>query len=384
MAPPLDAIAQSIVETMPLGLVAFDDQLRVTLVNEAAAFLVQPGDVLSDALAARVVESKYQDWRSELRRALDAAMPLRFSHVTHRDRDGEERILVLTCGPLRRADAGPAQGGYLLIEDATAGISMEKRLAVSERMAALGKMAARVAHELNNPLDGILRYLGLARRVIEQGQPDNALRYLEQSREGVLRMVGIVTDLLKFSRSPHTSYEDTNIGTIVEEAVKVMSDAAAQARVAFVCSYEDRMPSVRGGGNLFQVFCNLIKNAIDAMPDGGTLTIGSRIAGPHAIIVFEDTGVGLPEDVERIFEPFYTTKPHGKGTGLGLPICRDIVEKYHGRLTAERREPSGARFVVQIPLESCGRVGDGPNARGGNIRNDTGARDTNARGSPAA
>jgi len=244
-------------------------------------------------------------------------------------------------------------GGLLVVEDVTASLSMEKRLAVSERMAALGKLAARVAHELNNPLDGILRYLGLARRVIEQNEPARATQYLEQSRAGLLRMVQIVTDLLEFSRSAHGSAEKTSINAMVEEAVKATSDKAAQSGVSVVCSLEDRLPVVRSGENLFQVFYNLIKNAIDAMPDGGTLTVTTSMTDHDVLIRFEDTGTGLPPEIDRIFEPFFTTKAPGKGTGLGLAICRDIVEKYKGRLTAENREQGGARFTVRIPLESC-------------------------------
>jgi len=219
-------------------------------------------------------------------------------------------------------------------------------------------------------LDGILRYLGLAQRVIERNEADKARHYLEESRAGMLRMAQIITDLLEFSRNAHASYEDTGLNTIVEEAVRVLSDQAARVGVSIVCAFDGKLPVVRGGGNLFQVFCNIIKNAIDAMPSGGTLTIGSALTGREAVICFEDTGTGLPEPTERVFEPFFTTKAPGKGTGLGLAICRDIVEKYHGRLTAENREQGGARFTVRIPLESCvpPRRAPGSSARTGSTQ----------------
>ena len=110
---------------------------------------------------------------------------------------------------------------------------------------------------------------------------------------------------------------------------------------------------MRVGSNLFQVFCNLIKNAVDAMPDGGTLTITTAAWSTGEVVVsFEDTGMGLPENAEQIFEPFFTTKPSGQGTGLGLAICKDIIEKYNGRILAENRPEGGARFTVVVPVES--------------------------------
>jgi len=124
--------------------------------------------------------------------------------------------------------------------------------------------------------------------------------------------------------------------------------------------------------NLFQVFCNLVKNAIDAMPTGGTLTVITEIVGSEVVIRFEDTGVGLPAEIERIFEPFFTTKGPGKGTGLGLAICRDIVEKYNGRITAARRPAGGSVFTIRIPLESCARVRRPGESDAASISQDTG------------
>ena len=110
------------------------------------------------------------------------------------------------------------------------------------------------------------------------------------------------------------------------------------------------------GTNLFQVFCNLIKNACDAMPDAGTLAVTTRLVDNQAVIRFEDTGVGLPEEIDRIFEPFFTTKDPGKGTGLGLAICKDIIEKYGGKIVPQRRADRGSVFTVRLPLQACGRL----------------------------
>jgi two-component system, NtrC family, sensor kinase len=222
-------------------------------------------------------------------------------------------------------------------------------------MAALGRLAARVAHELNNPLDGILRYVNLAMRVNLSGGGDPRVGdYLEKARGGLLRMAQITTALLEFSRSSHAPPEQATLNTIVNDAIAAMAGRAADAGVTVDCRLNgDDLPVARGS-NIFQVFCNLIKNAIDAMPTGGTLTVTTSMEAGDVVIAFEDTGIGLPEDADRIFEPFFTTKEPGRGTGLGLAVCKEIIERYGGSIVAQRRQPAGTAFVVRIPEKNCG------------------------------
>ena len=264
-------------------------------------------------------------------------------------------LLNLVCAPLTGSDGRAVLGGVLAAEDITNRASLERRLAVSERLAAVGKLAARVAHELNNPLDGILRYINLAIRLLgpEAGVENKVVGYLEESRQGLMRMAQIISELLEFSRSSSAHFDEININSTVEEAVRTMQDKADRSGVVVTTVLrQERMPILRGG-MLFQVCCNLIKNAVDAMPDGGRLTITAGVVDREVILRFEDTGIGLPDSVDRIFQPFFTTKKPGEGTGLGLAICKDYVERLHGRITAERGEPCGAVFTIYIPLASC-------------------------------
>ncbi len=130
-----------------------------------------------------------------------------------------------------------------------------------------------------------------------------------------------------------------------------MAQKAEASNVEILRDYASGLPQIRSG-NLFQVFCNLTKNALDAMQDGGELKISTRLAANDMITAeFRDTGPGLPkENTEAIFEPFFTTKDKGKGTGLGLAICRDIVESYNGRITAENISEGGSIFTVYLPV----------------------------------
>jgi signal transduction histidine kinase len=164
-------------------------------------------------------------------------------------------------------------------------------------------------------------------------------------------MVQIVSELLEFSRSTYTPSEYTGIEQIIEDAIKTMGSKAETLNIRILRNYTSGIPQIRSG-NLFQVFCNLTKNALDAMPDGGELRISTRLTADNTIVAeFGDTGTGLPpENTEAIFEPFFTTKDKGKGTGLGLAICRDIIESYHGRITAENTPDGGSIFTVYLPV----------------------------------
>jgi signal transduction histidine kinase len=231
--------------------------------------------------------------------------------------------------------------------------NMKRQLADMERLATIGKLASKVAHELNSPLDGILRYINLAIRALEKENLEKPKEYLAQCRQGLMRMVQIVSELLEFSRSTYAlSEEPVKIEQVIDDAINAIETDMEISNIRILRAYNSQMPQVRNG-NLFQVFCNLLRNAIDAMPDGGELNVTTRLEKDDTIAVeFHDSGTGfVPEDAEAIFEPFYTTKARGKGTGLGLAICRDIIERYNGRITAQNSPEGGSIFTVYIPTE---------------------------------
>ncbi|MCG3178342.1 MAG: Adaptive-response sensory-kinase SasA [Phycisphaerae bacterium] len=350
----LGLITESILHNLPVGLVIFDRKCEVRAVNKLSSQLLNPGSRLDEMLSTGTPERSTEDWREQLVSCMTGGEAARVEDMVYLHLGTEEqRIYRFSCSPMSGSQ-GPGQFGVMVIEDVTTQTTMEKRLAVSERMAAVGKLAARVAHELNNPLDGILRYINLAGRAMDKGAGRERVdHYLDQARTGLMRMVQIISELLEFSRTTHAAAEDAAISQLIEDAIRAMDQKAMEQRVTIVSVYDDSLPAVRSG-NLFQVFCNLIKNAVDAMPDGGTITVTAGIEESHVVIRFEDTGVGLPDgDNEKIFEPFFTTKAPGQGTGLGLAICRDIVEKYGGRIEAGNRPEGGACFTISLPLSSC-------------------------------
>jgi signal transduction histidine kinase len=340
-------------ESLTSSLIVFDRGMNILLQNNAAKALLPPASNVAEVLSSLSIEGAYVDWPAELRSIIQSHQPRHFDAIVPTEKDRSETYLHIVISPLRNQPTGEAIGGLLLADDVSSRISMERRLAVSERMAAVGKLAARVAHELNNPLDGILRYTNLAIRRLESVDDPKIADYLEHARTGIVRMGQIVGALLEFSRSTPSTFEQATIKKIIEDALTAMDGRARDANVTIVCNYHRAdLPVVRGS-SIFQVCCNLIKNAIDAMPDGGTLTIITDVVGPDVVIIFEDTGIGLPEDEAKIFEPFFTTKERGQGTGLGLAVCRELIQRYAGSITAARREPRGSSFTVKIPTRNC-------------------------------
>lgn len=220
-----------------------------------------------------------------------------------------------------------------------------RRLETSEKLAAIGQLAAGVAHEINNPLDGIMRFVNLT---LERIEDDEARGNLTDAQAGLSRIGGIVKDLLSFARCIGSDAEPQALDALIGEAVKPFEAAMRDRSIEF----ETR---IAGGdapipGAVLHVVSNLAKNAIDALDSGGHLSIDATVDGAHASIDVVDDGSGIPADaLAHIFEPFYTTKRLGHGTGLGLSLCQQIVEKAGGTIDVESSE-DGTRFSVRVPL----------------------------------
>ncbi|MFA6135065.1 MAG: ATP-binding protein [Phycisphaerae bacterium] len=341
--------------SLPQAVLIVDRQGRVMLRNHSAQKLLPEGDDVVTVL--RSPSGVPIDWQADLASLAEDPFGLTSRNVSLAGR-GSRQLLVdvylrhLGPGPGAPGIAsagGAAQGGVLIVvEDVSQRASMERRLAASERLAAVGKVAAKVAHELNNPLDGVLRYIGLAQR----GASQETAKYLANARGGLMRMVTIIRDLLDQSGGRKAGAERGTVEKLLEEALGAFSARAQSLGVAVVCDLADT-DGLLTEGNIFQVFCNVIKNALDAMPGGGMLNVRVRRADEHHCVVqLADTGCGLTEEeVTKVFEPFYTTKPPGEGTGLGLSICREIVTAAGGTITVAPRPEGGAVVTLSLPVQ---------------------------------
>ncbi len=342
-------LGNSIVQSLPIGVIAFDRDLKIIEANPQAAKLIELGDYIDKSLAKGTDDKVWLGWRQQLKSAVSTGETCRFDNVSYTS-NSKTKLLRIICTALKESKTARNLGGTVIIEDITEELNIQRQLAKAEKLATVGKLASKVAHELNNPLDGILRYVNLAMRIVEQENLEKPKEYLTQCRQGLMRMVQIVSELLEFSRSTYAPLEYVKIEQIIEDAIKTMDKGAEALNIRILRNYTPELPQIRSG-NLFQVFRNLTKNALDAMPDGGELRISTRLAASDTIVAeFHDTGTGLPlENAEAIFEPFFTTKDKSKGTGLGLAICKDIIESYHGRITAENAPEGGSIFTVYLP-----------------------------------
>jgi signal transduction histidine kinase len=233
----------------------------------------------------------------------------------------------------------------------------QAQLVQSARLAAVGELAAGVAHEINNPLTSII---GFTRLLLEDLPLDHPARAdLETIDREAARTRQIVRALLDFARTSEPILVPTDLNDLVEEAVMLVCTRSVLARVELEKDLSSLPPSMLDSNQIKQVLVNLLTNAVQAMPDGGHLTIATRLTERDidgvfrqmAAVYVSDSGVGIPpENLERIFDPFFTTKEVGQGTGLGLSISYGIVEKHNGRIEVESVPGKGSTFTLLLPM----------------------------------
>lgn len=343
-----DTLCKSISEAIQVGFISFDTTLTILDTTPLVAQLVHLESTIDQTMNRGTDTHIWKSWKTHIESALKANKKADFGTVRYQF-NSTIKLLNITCVPIRYPDLETVTGGILTLYDIKDKMDIEHELAQAERLIAIGKVAGKVAHELNNPLDGILRYVNLSLRTIEQDQPNKALDYLQHCRNGLQRMAQIITELLEFSRSTHLAFETSPIDKLLEDALRAMENPLRQIQVELKRDYSDPIPHLKSD-SLFQVFCNLIKNAADAMHGQGQLTITIRQTDSEWQIEFLDSGPGFdPDTVDDIFKPFYTTKPQGRGTGLGLAICTDLLAKLNSTITATNAPDGGGMFIVHLP-----------------------------------
>ena len=270
-----------------------------------------------------------------------------------RRRDGRIIDVILNGYPVKD-ETGETVGIRGAIIDITERKELERRLIAAEKMAAVGETTAMVGHDLRNPLQAIVGALYAARKRHET-LPENVKRpaegagvheILETIEHQVKYMNKIVADLQDYSRVIHPSLADVSLSQVIKDT---LSTAAVPATVKIKVDLKKNLDRIVADPDLMKrVFSNLINNAAQAMPDGGTLTIKASKEGEDVLIRFQDTGEGIPkENLDRLFNPFFTTK--AKGQGLGLAVCKRLVEAHSGTITVESKAGKGSTFTVKLP-----------------------------------
>lgn len=242
-----------------------------------------------------------------------------------------------------------------IIKDISRIKSWEDKMLQSERLTAMGKLSGEIAHEINNPLGGILLYANLIKEDLPSGH--KAGKNLEKIIKLATKCRIIAKGLLNFGRSSSRGYAPVDLNHVIQEMFSLIEDHKLFSNVVTLLEFEDGLPHLVGDrGQMEQAVLNLMINAAEVMEDGGKLSITTRSSKSpsHIELLVEDTGPGIPEDARiKIFEPFYTTKRSGRGTGLGLSITHGIVQRHGGRISVEESPSGGALFIIRLPLETA-------------------------------
>ncbi len=343
---------ESIIESINVGLLAVDLDGRVTRLNSALEHIL---DLRRDAAVGRRVEDLFsEDFADTLKQVLGKdgwrLKEIRNIYKLHTATLGN-RGLVLNIALAPLQDAQGQTGALVVVEDVTARISLEEQLQQREKLSSIGLLAAGVAHEVNTPLTGVSSYTQMLLGMLNENDPKHAL--LQKVRTQAERATNIVNNLLNFSRTGSaTEFCEIDVARVFDDTLQLLEPQLRRSQIEIVRRYDEDAPEAyANAGKLQQVFTNLILNARDAIPDGGRIVVATDTAEDGSVVAeISDTGIGIaPENVAKIYDPFYTTKGVGQGTGLGLAVSYGIIQEHAGRISVESEPGLGTTFRITLP-----------------------------------
>lgn len=344
---------ESIIESINVGILAVDLGGRVTRLNSALENIL---DLRRDEVVGKYVEDLFaDDFADTLRQVLGSERWLlkeqrniyKFHTAT---RSGRSLVVNIAFAPLE-ADSQEQTGALVVLEDVTARMSLEEQLQQREKLSSIGLLAAGVAHEVNTPLTGVSSYTQMLLSMLPETDPKHAL--LQKIRGQADRATNIVNNLLNFSRTGSaTEFTEVDVHRVLDDTLQLLEPQLRRNQVEIVRAYDPDPPRVFGNaGKLQQVFTNLLLNSRDAIPDGGRIILSTTINEDDLLVIeVIDTGVGIaPENVAKIYDPFYTTKGVGSGTGLGLAVSYGIIQEHSGHISVDSLPGQGTTFRITLP-----------------------------------
>jgi signal transduction histidine kinase len=347
----------SLAESLTDGIALVDESLRLTSLNRAAkeqlASLlergVKEGDSLAETPLAELARAALSTQKQTERRELPAGVS-----------PSGRRHLVATAAPLAGSPEGSA--AVVILRDVTEERLMQERLLQSEKMVSVGQLVSGVAHELNNPLTGIM---GFAQLLLQRDLDESTRRDMETIYGEAERAAKIVQNLLSFARRRHAEKELVNLNVLLERVLELRNYDLRVKNIELALQLDAKLPETMVDANqIQQVFLNLVINAEQAMLSArgeGKLTVRTAKHDGAIRISFQDDGPGMdPETLRRIFDPFFTTKDPGEGTGLGLTISYGIIDEHSGRIWAESQPGRGSTFIIELPIVQGREAPRGP------------------------
>jgi PAS domain S-box-containing protein len=343
---------ESIIESINVGLLAVDLEGRVTRLNSALEHIL---DLRRDEAIGKRVEDLFSDDFAETLWQVLGADGWRLKQIRNiyklHTATLARRSLVLNIALAPLQDGQGQTGALVVLEDVTTRISLEEQLQQREKLSSIGLLAAGVAHEVNTPLTGVSSYTQMLQGMLSENDPKHAL--LQKVQHQAERASNIVNNLLNFSRTGSaTQFGELNMSQVLDDTLQLLEPQMRRSQIEIIRSYEPNAPTVYGNaGKLQQVFTNLLLNARDAIPEGGTITLATSTAEDGSLTVeVTDTGIGIaPENVAKIYDPFFTTKGVGRGTGLGLAVSYGIVQEHAGRISVDSTPGLGTSFRITLP-----------------------------------
>ncbi len=350
---------EAVLDALPVSLYVIDREFRIVMWNQHRELGVQ-GEPRDSVIGRNVFEvlSKYptEKLKSEFERAFQTGRIERIEQQTT-DELGATTHWVVSKIPMRDEN-GTITHVITVGEDVTVRVEAIHSASRVEKLAAVGRLAAGVVHEINNPLATISACAeALEARVVEgtfgkSSDVEDLGEYLGLIRDESFRCKTITNGLLDFSRGRTGNRYPIDIGEVLESSAKLVKHQKRGDEIEFVLRVDDGLPLINADeGQIQQAIIALAANAIDAMPDGGKLTLRSFLERNQVAIQIADTGIGIPlEDMPKIFEPFFTTKEVGKGTGLGLAVCYGIITDHGGRVGVRSKVNRGTTFTIYLPV----------------------------------
>jgi two-component system, NtrC family, sensor kinase len=345
---------ESIVESVNVGLLAVDANGKVTRCNTTFEELLElPRDQVVGKIVVNLFDENFSvNLLQILGKSRWHLQELRHAYKLHTTSStGKPLILNVAVAPLRTVSQNQT-GAIIVMENVTSRIKLEESLQQSEKLSSIGLLAAGVAHEVNTPLTGVSSYTQMLLGMIPETDPKHKL--LLKMQKQTERASNIAGNLLNFSRVGNaTEFVEVDINKILENTLQLLEIQLRKSNIQVVKNYGEFLPNIYGNaGKLQQVFTNLILNARDAIFDGGTIVLTTKIEDADSVIVeVSDNGIGIePEDLNKIYDPFFTTKGVGSGTGLGLAVTYGIVQEHSGTIETISQVGDGTTFRLEFPV----------------------------------
>jgi two-component system, NtrC family, sensor kinase len=354
---------ECIVDSLPIGIYVVDADLAVVTWNkkrETGILGISRDQVIGRRIFSVFSRMRQQRLVEEFDHVFSTGLPFETETVSWSS--GEKRHYHLRKIPMS-LEGDRVTHVITLGEDITDRKRMEESLLTNEKLASIGKLAAGIAHEINNPLAAIAGCVeGLISRSMDRDLSctpafEDFPQYLRIIEDEIGRCKGITKNLLDFSRSKEILQQEINVNETLEQTLQLLKHHKGFKSITVVQELSSAcLPVVGNSGELRQVFLAMAINAMDAMNESGTITIRTNNETRHGqsfvCVQFRDSGVGIPaKNLNKIFDPFFTTKPVGKGTGLGLSICYGIIRSHNGFIKVKSEENRGTLFEIYIPAK---------------------------------